>query len=232
MPNEEQEGQRKSVANDEEYCAFQEAVYNGGPVDWAHWRHWNHLTPTQAAKLLFCIDPIEWEGDTFAQGDIPRTLLLKIRKSAGLLEGMNTQWSLAALVDYYGAEDTPWSMRAALMLMDAADVEGSSIKGIAKPAIRGITKQQALIAFSTTRNEATIATAMENGRKWIDPARISRGQRGKGGAPSMWHPVSLAVALHEQKHVTLSQLDRAFVSRAFLSGWREDWAEHSEQLKL
>ena len=226
MPNEKQDGQRKSVANDDEYCAFQEVVYNGGPVDWAHWRHWNHLTPVQAAKLLFCIDPIEWEGDTFAQGEIPRSLLLKIRKSAGLLEGMSAQWSLAALVEYYGVEDTPWSMRAALMLLDAA------VKERAKPAIHGITKQQALIAFSTPKNEGAVTRALENGPKWIEPARISRGQRGKGGASSMWHPVSLAVALREQKHVTLSQLDRAFVLHAYLSGWREDWAEQSGQLKL
>lgn len=101
-----------------------------------------------------------------------------------------------------------------------------------KPLVTGITKQQALIAFSNKKNEATFATAMENGRKWIEPARLSRGQRGRGGAPSMWHPIYLAVALREQNHVTLGQLDRAFVSHSFLSEWREDWAEQSIQLGL
>lgn len=99
------------------------------------------------------------------------------------------------------------------------------------PEVSGITKTETLRAFATPKNESTLKNAMEDGPKWVLPARVAKGGRGRGRGESQWHPVLLAVAIHERKLATVSQLDRAFARTAYLAPWREEWAEQSEAIR-
>lgn len=100
----------RTAANSAEVCAMQELVYNGRPIEWGQWWNRTDLNPMEAAKLLFCIDPIRWDGEQYAQGKIEYELLLKIRKAAALMGNVKPFWSLSDLVEHYGTEDTPFAM--------------------------------------------------------------------------------------------------------------------------
>jgi hypothetical protein len=100
-------------------------------------------------------------------------------------------------------------------------------------AIRGVTKQQVLAAFGgAVIDEKSLERALENGPKWIVPARISKGTRGRGGHETQWHPVLLALALQERRKATLAKLDRSFSQYGSMSPWRDEWREQSEDLRL
>jgi hypothetical protein len=92
----------------------------------------------------------------------------------------------------------------------------------------GITKHQALAAFDGLV-AIDLAGALEDGKKWVEPARLSRGAKGQRHT-SMWDPVLLAIALYEHKKVAKVKLNRVFFEYKFLTEWREEWHEKSEDL--
>lgn len=104
----------------------------------------------------------------------------------------------------------------------------------AEPAAKGVTKAQILIAFGEVlikgKKQETVSNAMENGYVWAVRARLAQGTRGRGGHESQWCPVLMAIELHERKFATKAALNRAFLEHQFLSGWREQWHEHSEAI--
>ncbi|NHZ35335.1 hypothetical protein [Massilia rubra] len=104
---------RETVANNDELCALSEDVHNGGALDWAYWVARKTITPMEAAKLTYCIDPIEWPGNGDAQGSFTAELQKKIVKCAALLGDIQIDWSLPALCAYLGIEDAPYRMRIA-----------------------------------------------------------------------------------------------------------------------
>lgn len=103
-----------TVSNDEETCAFSEQVLNGQPVDWRYWCARRKIAPNDAAKLIYCIDPIRWAGTSHASGPIDAELQIKISQCAAMLDDLAQEWTLQGLVDYLGDEGAPFSMRQAV----------------------------------------------------------------------------------------------------------------------
>ena len=95
-------------------------------------------------------------------------------------------------------------------------------------AAKGITTQQAQTAFGGLV-KISLESAMDDGKRWIEPARVSRGAKG-GRHLSKWNPVLLAIALHEHKKVPKPKLNQAFFMHKFLSEWDEEWKRYSEDL--
>ncbi|MES2017008.1 MAG: hypothetical protein V4484_10980 [Pseudomonadota bacterium] len=91
------------------------------------------------------------------------------------------------------------------------------------PAVRGITKDQVLIAFGdlVTTNLAKRLSDAE-GLYGDNGARVQRGTAG-GRHKSLWNPVVLAVGLRDPGGIARHMLHKAFQEHAFLSGWWEEW---------
>jgi len=114
-----------------------------------------------------------------------------------------------------------------LSLPEDAVNEAAPVKG------RSLTKEEVMRAFGNiVTKDTTLQAALENGRAWVLPARVEKGDRGRGRPSSKWDPVLLAVALHEKRMATKTRLNHAFFQHSFLSPWREEWHEQSEGLHL
>jgi hypothetical protein len=103
-----------TVATDEMTCAFSEAVHNGVPIDWAYWCERTEITPHQAAKLFYCIDPILWPDDRIESGPIPNDLRIKLQRLEQRLAEVKSRWTLADLAETLGATAVPLSMQYAV----------------------------------------------------------------------------------------------------------------------
>jgi hypothetical protein len=110
--NNQQPGQ--TVANDELTCAFAEEAYNGESIDWQLWLVMQNITPTQAAKLVFCIDPIKWPSNDYEQGKIPNHLRIKIEQCSQFLAGQSNEWTVAEIVKTIGIDAVPYAMKLSL----------------------------------------------------------------------------------------------------------------------
>lgn len=104
----------QNVSTDADTCAIAEMVMNGGPIVWDLWAHRTKIAPSDAAKLIFCIDPIRWPGSDCAQGAIDNELTYKIAMRAALLGDRSSHWSLSSLVDFLGDQDAPAGMQEAV----------------------------------------------------------------------------------------------------------------------
>lgn len=100
-------------------------------------------------------------------------------------------------------------------------------RGNARPG-KGITKRQAIFSFGSLV-KIDLKSALEDGKKWVEAARVSKGTPG-GKHPSLWCPVLLSVCLYEKHRVSKSQLNKVFREHAFLGPWRDEWRETSEDL--
>jgi hypothetical protein len=120
---------------------------------------------------------------------------------------------------------------ARLIVLQAAAVpETVAPKAEPNPQSRtspqGITKGQAIAAFGSIVR-IDLKSALEDGKKWILSARLSKGAPG-GKYPSVWCPVKLAVCLYAQHRVEVSQLNKVFRNYPFLAPWRDEWREKAE----
>lgn len=87
---------------------------------------------------------------------------------------------------------------------------------------RGITKQQAITAFSGMHfNEERWSRNLADPPKWLADCRVARGNK---NISAMWNPVFIALALLD-KGVPLKRLDSVFVR---LRDWAGDWSETSD----
>lgn len=67
-------------------------------------------------------------------------------------------------------------------------------------------------------------------RKWLQPARLSLGQPGKGKqGSSTWDPVELAWLLLGKQGSLKSKLNAVFRTKSELSGWLQEWEERIAQ---
>ncbi|MCE3607588.1 hypothetical protein LXA47_28875, partial [Massilia sp. P8910] len=103
-----------TVSSDELTCAMSEQIHNGGPLDWGFWVERRRIPPAQAARLVYCIDPVRWQGTCHSQGEHSPILREKIEKCAALLEDIKSEWTLEALCAYLGAAGAPYGMQAAV----------------------------------------------------------------------------------------------------------------------
>lgn len=104
--------------------------------------------------------------------------------------------------------------------------QAASAESGKQAAPKGITKDQALIAFESLV-KINLKSAMEDKPKWIKDACLDKGAPGKKH-PSLWDPVILGIAIREQCNVPKSKLTHAFLDHPFLQDWRNDWSEKSD----
>jgi len=89
-----------------EECDMAEVVHNGGPIDWAYWGGLSNITPAQAARLVFHIDPFNKEpGEKWMERTVPDDLLEKIDRTEQLLRNCRAEWNLNDLVIFFGEPD-------------------------------------------------------------------------------------------------------------------------------
>ena len=89
----------------------------------------------------------------------------------------------------------------------------------------GIGKAEVLAAFgSIVRMDLERALDEAAGIFGDDGARIKASAK-KSKRNALWHPVTLALGLHDVYRVPLGPLKRAFKSHEFLHAWAGDWEE-------
>jgi hypothetical protein len=104
--------QPQTKLEDEATCLMLEEYRNGGPIDWQVWLLMSNITPKQAAKLAFCIDPIQWNGKNCAFGSIPDDLRTEIQRFSQFLKGIKQSWTLQEIANRTG--ELPYTMMQAL----------------------------------------------------------------------------------------------------------------------
>lgn len=89
----------------------------------------------------------------------------------------------------------------------------------------GIGKAEVMAAFgSIVRMDLERALDEATGIFGDDGARIKASAK-KSKRNAVWHPVTLALGLHDVYRVPLGPLKRAFTSHDFLQAWEADWEE-------
>lgn len=95
----------------------------------------------------------------------------------------------------------------------------------AKESQSGIGKAEVLAAFSAfVRMDLDRALDDAIGIFGDEGARVKASAR-KSKRNALWHPVTLALGLHDVYRVPLGPLKRAFKSHEFLMAWEADWEE-------
>jgi hypothetical protein len=95
----------------------------------------------------------------------------------------------------------------------------------AKESQSGIGKAEVMAAFSAlVRMDLGRALDDALGIFGDDGARVKASVR-KSKRNALWHPVTLALGLHDVYRVPLGPLKRAFKSHDFLVAWEADWEE-------
>jgi hypothetical protein len=96
-----------------------------------------------------------------------------------------------------------------------------------KPTIvesnKGITKEQALLAFASLV-KINLETALMSGEAIFgdDGARIKSSTKGAKNK-WLWNPVTLALGLNDNYRVPMSRLKRVFLEHEFLMPWLAQW---------
>lgn len=103
----------QTVANDIDTAEVAEIVRNGESIDWIYWANRYDISPPQAAKLAYCIDPIRWPDDRHAQGEWSDDLRTKVHKLTEWLGERRQSWTLSRLVVDLGDSGSPYTMRQA-----------------------------------------------------------------------------------------------------------------------
>lgn len=121
-------------------CDYAEIIRNGRPIEWRYWAGQTQITPEQGAKLVHCIDPIEWEGQDFAQGPLPNDLRIRIAKLENVLKHQTKPLNLQGLVKILGSQFAPYNLEMAANFchsLGRIEVTNESMAGnsnrIAKP---------------------------------------------------------------------------------------------------
>lgn len=91
-----------------------EKGWNGDFIDWNYWAGLSNITPNQASKLYWCIDPIKWPDNDYAQGTITGDLQEKILRLKLWLEDSSNAWSLNDLANALGPDNLPFGMAEAV----------------------------------------------------------------------------------------------------------------------
>ena len=85
------------------YLPSSEKHFNGSVIDWNYWVSLNNITPIQAAKLSYRIDPIIWSDNNFALGKIPADIQNEIKRLEQKLRNLKPTWSLQELTSFLGS---------------------------------------------------------------------------------------------------------------------------------
>ncbi|MBM4181529.1 MAG: hypothetical protein FJ209_08275 [Betaproteobacteria bacterium] len=110
----------QTVANDPDVAGVAELVYTGEPINWDYWAGRHNISPDQAARLAYCIDPIRWPDEQHAQGAWSDDLRVKVCALTEWLAERRPSWTLDGLVVALGDSFAPHTMNQATGPMLAA----------------------------------------------------------------------------------------------------------------
>lgn len=219
---------RPNQTNDKDACIEAERRNNGEPIDWRYWLGRIALTPIQAAKLLFCIDPIKWPKDECYQDTTQRSDYLRksrngwwelIKRRAEWLEERAERWTLATLEKQLG-NNTPYRMREALGKENQAALAESEPQSDAVKVALTNNQQSRNTAPRTNQSAAppgvSAAVIIEKfrlGSEWHEKLRkapsgkykylkgtwTAKGKKGKGGGMALFSPARIGLALFRKK---------------------------------
>lgn len=99
---------------EEVHCLVVEKGWNGEFIEWDYWAGLSNITPNQAARLYWCIDPIKWTDNEYAQGTITDDLQEKILRLTQWLESRGANWCLNELANALGLDNLPYGMAEAV----------------------------------------------------------------------------------------------------------------------
>ena len=180
-----------------------EIVHNGEPINWDIWYRMPSISPDEAAKLLFCIDPFKWEGDQYAQGPIPDELLRKLKYCREFLSRKNAEWTFARLAEELPG-DLPEGMLAALR---PAEPPAQVSKKSGGDGQEHWVEKDALIKAFGCRNQIFTESAAKS--PWLVAARI-KGRGGKNPVAARYDPVAFASNLPGTAYAPNLKLERAW----------------------
>ncbi|MEO8009502.1 MAG: hypothetical protein ABI728_13425 [Betaproteobacteria bacterium] len=213
-------------ADDDQYVSAitEEYVYNGKLIDWCYWvQQKPMLTVGQAARLMCALDPDVFDslayrpnrnypdGATKAAKKIQREAKAQGKKSATPKEWL--EWADMNAI------------RVHVRFRTAVESHSPAAKGSRTAAPVGLTKAQILAWDWPTR--IRLDSKLSDIPKWIKPARVSPGTKGKNGS-ARWNPVQIAVCLCSEKNVSQKAMD-AHIRRRFPE-WLDQWEEANSLL--
>lgn len=102
----------------------------------------------------------------------------------------------------------------------------------AKESQKGISKEQALIAFaSIVKIDLEKALTAGTGIFGDEGSKVKSGPR-VAKNKALWNPVTLALGLNDVYRVPMPHLKRAFNAHPFLNEWKDQWQQSLELLGL
>ena len=104
----------ENISNSNTVCELYESKRNGAPIPWDYWLVRQEITPSQAAKLVYCLDPIKWPNDNLGQGLNGEDLRIRIARTTEYLAEKNQRWTLSSIAQTLGADAVPFTMKQAL----------------------------------------------------------------------------------------------------------------------
>lgn len=177
----------QTVANDVDTAEVAEIVRNGEPINWIYWASRYDISPNQAARLTYCIDPIRWPDEKHAQGIWSDDLREKILKLTDWLSERRTSWTLAKLVDALGEQFAPYTMKQSIWMQLAVAEQRSEER---KQKAGRYTLQEAAQLLGTEAGERVavmlkkLMAAAEGGDLLVyAPGGNAKHEYGKGHAP-------------------------------------------------
>jgi hypothetical protein len=95
---------------------FEEDTQNNNTINWDYWANLSDITPAQAAKLVYQINPIDLPDTGYCEQTplFDNTLCEKIARLESWLESHSLSWSLADLAPALGESLAPWDMSNAV----------------------------------------------------------------------------------------------------------------------
>jgi hypothetical protein len=125
----------ENIFNSKSVCELYESRRNGAVIPWDYWLARQEITPSQAAKLVSCIDPIKWPNDKLGQGLNGEDLRIRITRTTEYLAEKSQQWTLSSIAQTLGTDAVPYSMKQALINATQAAplVEATTAKPEAVP---------------------------------------------------------------------------------------------------
>jgi hypothetical protein len=153
----------ENIYNSKSVCELYESRRNGAVIPWDYWLALQAITPSEAAKLVYCIDPIKWPNDKLGQGLNGDELRIRITRTTKSLSEKNQKWTLSSIVQTLGVDAVPYLMRQAVN--QAAPVEQSApdVKRISVTGQQG----DAILAWLKSKNH--------------DPLKLPVAPSGKAG---------------------------------------------------
>lgn len=205
-----------------------DSAWSDATFDADSWWRLNNVTPLQAATLLCglnpeddTVDPLTVSTDKTSPDDFKR-LLREFEDAAQADAKPRTlsQWHDIAITT--PLKHHTWIDDYAVAMSSNKTPQahsGAAKLGLPRKSI--LTVNWPLIGSFT---QESLENALSDVPKWLAPARVAKGARGKGSA--LWNPTLLAECLRDRGYANQKSLE-VFIGQYFPE-WLEDWKKHQD----